>query len=401
MILRRIFFVQLMAIALLAMMLGPVRAESRLDVVATFSILGDMVQQVGGDRVKVTSLVGPDGDTHVYRPTPKAAKAIAQTKVLFVNGLEFEGWIERLIESSGFKGRVVTATAGIEALKMEEEGHDDDHDKHGKKDHHDDHDKHGKKDHHDDHDKHGKKDHHDDHDKHGKKDHHDDHDKHGKKDHHDDHDKHGKKDHHDDHDKHGKKDDHDDHDKHGKKDGHEHHHHGEYDPHAWHSLANARIYVRNIVDGLAAADPQGAKAYRANAERYIKEITSLESEMEKAMKSVSADGRKVVTPHDAFGYLGSTYGIKFLAPVGISTEAEASAGDVAKLIRQIKKEKISAIFVENISDRRLLDQIVRETGARIGGTLYSDALSKANGPAGTYLDLMRHNISTLVKALGS
>ena len=317
MILRRILFVQLMAIALLAMMLGPVRAESRLDVVATFSILGDMVKQVGGDRVKVTSLVGPDGDTHVYRPTPKAAKAIAQTKVLFVNGLEFEGWIERLVESSGFKGRMVTATVGIEALKMEEEGH------------------------------------------------------------------------------------HDDHDKHGKKDGHEHHNHGEYDPHAWHSLANARIYVRNIVDGLAAADPQGAKAYRANAERYIKEIKSLESEMEKAMKSVSADGRKVVTPHDAFGYLGSTYGIKFLAPVGISTEAEASAGDVAKLIRQIKKEKISAIFVENITDRRLLDQIVRETGARIGGTLYSDALSKANGPAGTYLDLMRHNIRTLVKALGS
>ena len=317
MILRRILFVQLMAIALLAMMLGPVRAESRLDVVATFSILGDMVKQVGGDRVKVTSLVGPDGDTHVYRPTPKAAKAIAQTKVLFVNGLEFEGWIERLVESSGFKGRMVTATVGIEALKMEEEGH------------------------------------------------------------------------------------HDDHDKHGKKDGHEHHNHGEYDPHAWHSLANARIYVRNIVDGLAAADPQGAKAYRANAERYIKEITSLELEMEKAMKSVSADGRKVVTPHDAFGYLGSTYGIKFLAPVGISTEAEASAGDVAKLIRQIKKEKISAIFVENITDRRLLDQIVRETGARIGGTLYSDALSKANGPAGTYLDLMRHNIRTLVKALGS
>ena len=329
MILRRILFVQLMAIALLAMMLGPVRAESRLDVVATFSILGDMVKQVGGDRVKVTSLVGPDGDTHVYRPTPKAAKAIAQTKVLFVNGLEFEGWIERLVESSGFKGRMVTATVGIEALKMEEEGHHDDHDKHGKKVHHD------------------------------------------------------------------------DHDKHGKKDGHEHHNHGEYDPHAWHSLANARIYVRNIVDGLAAADPQGAKAYRANAERYIKEIKSLESEMEKAMKSVSADGRKVVTPHDAFGYLGSTYGIKFLAPVGISTEAEASAGDVAKLIRQIKKEKISAIFVENITDRRLLDQIVRETGARIGGTLYSDALSKANGPAGTYLDLMRHNIRTLVKALGS
>ena len=341
MILRRIFFIQLMAIALLAMMLGPVRAESRLNVVATFSILGDMVQQVGGDRVKVTSLVGPDGDTHVYRPTPKAAKAIAQTKVLFVNGLEFEGWIERLVESSGFKGRMITATAGIEALKMEEEGHDDDHDKHGKKDHHDDHDKHGKKDHHDDHDKHG------------------------------------------------------------KKDGHEHHHHGEYDPHAWHSLANARIYVRNIADGLAAADPQGAKAYRANAERYIKQITSLESEMEKAMKSVSADGRKVITAHDAFGYLGSTYGIKFLAPVGISTEAEASAGDVAKLIRQIKKEKISAIFIENISDRRLLDQIVRETGARIGGALYSDALSKANGPAGTYLDLMRHNIGTLVKALGS
>ncbi|PPR63339.1 MAG: putative periplasmic iron-binding protein [Alphaproteobacteria bacterium MarineAlpha3_Bin7] len=328
--LRRFLFVQLITAVLLAMMMfGPVRAESQLKVVATFSILGDMVRQVGGDRVKVTSLVGPDGDTHVYRPTPKAAKAIAQTKVLFINGLEFEGWIERLVESSGFKGRMITATAGVEALKIEEEGHDDDHDKHGKKGHHD------------------------------------------------------------------------DHDKHGKRDGHEHHHHGEYDPHAWHSLANARIYVRNIVDGLAAADPQGAKSYRANAERYIKEITSLELEMEKAIKSVSADRRKVITSHDAFGYLGSTYGIKFLAPVGVSTDAEASAGDVAKLIRQIKKEKISAIFVENISDRRLLDQIVRETGARIGGILYSDALSKGTGPAATYLNLMRHNIRTLVKALGS
>lgn len=270
------------------------RAGETIDVVATFSILGDMVQQVGGDRINLITLVGPDADGHVYQPTPADARSVAETSLLIINGLGFEGWIDRLTEASGYKGPVVTATRGIEP--------------HGSGDH--------------------------------------------------------------------------------------------TDPHAWQSLANARVYVRNIADGLSAVDPAGAETYRGNAASYLKEIDAFEAEIRKAIDSLPVERRKVVTSHDAFGYFSSAYGIEFHAPVGVNTEAEASAGDVAKLIRQIRKEKITAVFVENISDRRLLDQIVRETGARIGGTLYSDALSKADGPAGTYLGMMRHNIQTLVAALG-
>ena len=275
-----------------------VRAEAPIDVVATFSILGDMVRQVGGDRVRITTLVGPDGDAHVYQPTPADARAVAGARLLVINGLGFEGWITRLTEASGYKGRVVTATVGVAPRRME--GYD----------------------------------------------------------------------------------------------------HGEIDPHAWQSLANARFYVRNIADGLAAIDPAGAEIYRSNAARYTEEINAVEVQVREAVDSLPVERRKVVTSHDAFGYLSVAYGIEFHAPVGFSTEAEPSAGDVARLIRQINKEKIPAVFIDNISDRRLLDQIVRETGARIGGTLYSDALSKAGGPAGTHLGMMLHNIRTLVAALG-
>ncbi|MBT3045702.1 MAG: metal ABC transporter substrate-binding protein [gamma proteobacterium symbiont of Ctena orbiculata] len=274
------------------------RADGPVDVVATFSILGDMVRQVGGDRVHVTTLVGPDADGHVYQPTPADARSVAETSLLIVNGLGFEGWIDRLTEASGYKGPVVTATTGVEPAGA------------------------------------------------------------------------------------------------GDND------HGEIDPHAWQSLANARIYVRNIADGLAVIDPAGAEIYHSNATRYTKEIDAVEARVRETFGSLPVERRKVVTSHDAFGYFSATYGIEFYAPVGVNTEAEASAGDIARLIRQINKEKIPAVFVENISDRRLLDQIVRETGARIGGTLYSDALSKADGPAGTYLDMMRHNIRVLVDALG-
>ena len=254
-----------------------VRAEDPVEVVATFSILGDMVRQVGGDRVRVTTLVGPDGDAHVYQPTPADARYVAGARLLVVNGLGFEGWIDRLTEASGYKGRVVTATAGVKPLWTGETDH------------------------------------------------------------------------------------------------------REIDPHAWQSLANARIYVRNIADGLAAVDPSGAGIYRRNAARHMVEIDAVEAQVREAIDSLPAERRIVVTSHDAFGYLSAAYGIAFHAPVGFSTDAEPSAGDVARLIRQINREKIPAVFLDNISDRRLLDQIVRETGAQIGGTLYSDALSKADG----------------------
>ncbi len=274
------------------------RVYAPVDVVATFSILGDMVRQVGGDRVRVTTLVGPDSDAHVYQPTPADARAVAGARLLVINGLGFEGWIDRLTEASGYQGRIVTATAGVETRRMADPDR------------------------------------------------------------------------------------------------------GAIDPHAWQSLANARIYVRNIADGLAAIDPAGAEIYRGNAARYMEKIDAVEAQVREAVDSLPAERRKVVTSHDAFGYLSAAYGIEFHAPVGFSTEAEASAGDVARLIRQINKEKIPAVFVENISDRRLLDQIVRETGAQIGGTLYSDALSKEDEPAGTHLGMMLHNIRTLVAALG-
>ena len=276
---------------------GAAQADETIDVVASFSVLGDMVRQVGGDRVHLTTLVGPDSDAHVYQPTPADARSVAGTRLLVVNGLGFEGWMDRLTEASGYKGRVVTTTAGIEPRWMA--GHDD----------------------------------------------------------------------------------------------------GEIDPHAWQSLGNARIYVRNIADGLASIDPAGADAYRSNAARYLKEIDAVEAEVREAIDSLPVERRKVVTSHDAFGYFSAAHGIEFHAPVGVSTEAEASAGGVARLIRQINQEKITAVFVENISDRRLIDQIARETGARIGGTLYSDALSKDDGPAGTYLDMIRHNIRVLNAAL--
>ena len=295
---RRSFLISIFAAAMVGLFgSGVARADVSINVVASFSILGDMVQQVGGDRIYVTTLVGPDADAHVYQPTPADAKAVAKTRLLIVNGLGFEGWIERLIEASGYKGKVVTATAGVAPRSITDDNP------------------------------------------------------------------------------------------------------GDIDPHAWQSLANARIYVRNIVDGLATVDPAGAETYRSNAERYLKEIDAVEAQVREAVVSLPVERRKVVTSHDAFGYFSVAYSIEFHAPVGFSTEAEASAGDVARLIRQINKEKMTAVFVENISDRRLIDQIVRETGARIGGTLYSDALSKADGPANTYLDMMRHNNQVLIAAL--
>ncbi len=315
MITRRHTLLALAAASLIALT-GPAVAAS-LKVVASFSILADLTRNVGGDRVHVTTLVGPDGDAHVYQPTPADAEAVARGQLLVVNGLGFEGWMDRLVEAAGYAGPVVIATAGIAALEVAEEDHQSDTD--------------------------------------------------------------------------AKHDD----------DDHAHHsgqHHG-VDPHAWQSLANARVYVRNIQQGLSRVDPAGAPIYAANAKTYLAKIDAAEAEVTAMVATVPPAQRKVVTSHDAFGYFGASYEIEFLAPQGMSTESEATAGDVAELIRQIKAQSIPAVFVENISDPRLLEQIARETGARIGGTLYSDALSAADGPASTYLDMMRHNIRTLARAL--
>lgn len=290
-------------------------AEQPLDVVASFSILGDMVKTVGGDRVQVTTLVGPDGDAHVFEPTPADAKAIAVADVVFINGLGLEqGWMPRLIEASGYKGPVVVTTKGIKPLTMEEE------------------------------------------------------------------------------------------DEHGKEEASAHEHsqgkpHMVDDPHAWQNLANGKVYVQNIVAALVAADPEGAEAYRANGQAYISEIEKLDAEVKARFAAIPQARRKIVTTHDAFQYFGKAYGVELFAPEGVSTEAEPSAADVAKLIKQIRKDKITAVFFENISDNRLLAQISKETGAKIGGTVYSDALSPPDGPAPTYLAMFRYNVQEFTHAL--
>jgi zinc/manganese transport system substrate-binding protein len=286
-------------------------AEEPIPVVATFSILGDMVERIGGEHIALTTLVGPDGDSHVYQPTPKAARSVAESDVLFLNGLDFEGWLERLAEAASFDGAMVVATNGVVPIAF---------------------------------------------------------------------------------------DDHDDHDD-EKHDDHAGHNHGAFDPHAWQSLENAVIYANNIAAGLAQADPENAGDYYANRAAFVAEVEMLSADIEAMMKSLPADKRTVVTQHDAFGYFAATYDLIFVAPQGLSTESEVSAGDVAALITQIREESISAVFIESITDNRMMKQIANETGAIIGGTLYSDALSAKSGPASTYLDMMRHNATTLFDAL--
>ena len=309
-------------------------ADAPIPVVATFSILGDMVERIGGDRVAVTTLVGADGDAHVYQPTPADARAVSQAEILVFNGLAFEGWLDRLVEASGFAGRRVVATDGIQPIRLE----DDD-------EHHDDH---------------------------------------------ADEDDHAAKDDHADEDDHAAKDDHAD--EHG-------HDHGAFDPHAWQDLASAVIYVDNITAALAKTDPANASAYYGNRATYVAEIKALDAEIRNMVAALPEDRRTVVTPHDAFGYYSEAYGLRFVAPQGLSTESEPSAGDVAALIRQIREEGITAVFVESLTDERLIRQIADETGASIGGTVYSDALSGPDGPASTYLDMMRHNSGMFAEAL--
>ncbi|ABC24498.1 metal ABC transporter substrate-binding protein [Rhodospirillum rubrum] len=314
MIARRCLLAAVPALGLaLALGAGPSLAADPVKVVASFSILGDMVHEIGGERVSLTTLVGADGDAHVYQPTPSNARAVGAADLLVINGLGFEGWMDRLIDSSGYKGPVVIASQAVSPRPMEEEdGHD----------------------------------------------HEADHD-------------------------------------HGAGDPH----HEGLDPHAWQSLANGRLYLKAIADGLIAVDPAGAPTYQANLSRMIEAVDALETEVKRTVAAIPSANRKVVTSHDAFGYFASAYGLSFIAPQGVSTDAEASASDVAALIRQIRDEKIPAVFMENISDPRLLKRITAETGAVIGGTLYSDSLSGPTGPAPTYLKMMESNIRTLKAAL--
>ncbi|RWL17526.1 MAG: metal ABC transporter substrate-binding protein [Mesorhizobium sp.] len=301
-------------------------AAENLRVVASFSIIADFAKNVGGDRVDIITLVGPNGDAHVYEPKPADAATVGSADVVLVNGLQFEGFLQRLVEASATKAPVVELTKGGEVLRNTQEGGHHDQDKAAK----------------------------------------------GEEGHAAE-----------------------------AEEGHEegHHHHGVSDPHAWQSVQNAELYVKNIADAFCAADAAGCDTYRANAQSYGRQLEGLEAEIKAAVAEIPEDKRTIITSHDAYGYFEHEYGIKFLAPEGVSTESEASASDVAALIKQIRQDKASAIFVENVTNPRLIEQIASETGLKVGGELYSDALSDKNGPAATYLEMMRHNITTIKGAI--
>lgn len=287
----------------------PLLQAEPLRVVASFSVLGDMVRQVGGDKVEVTELVGPNGDAHLFQPTPRSAMSMRQADIVVLNGLGFEGWMERLLETAEFSGNRVVATQGIEPIRLEEDednSHEDEHEKH--------------------------------------------------------------------------------------------HDHGREDPHAWHSIPLGISYVRNITEALIEEDPNNADYYRQNSDHYIARLTRLDQQLKAALAEVPVYRRRIITPHDAFGYLAREYGLHIEAPQGYSTESEASARQLADLILQVRMNNISAAFLENVANTALVRQIQEETKLRFGGTLYSDALSETTGPAGTYADMMEHNLTTIIEA---
>src|SRR3954468_21653189 len=290
---RRFCVAALGAVAAAFIAVIPLRAQEKIQIVASFSILGDFAKNVGGDRVNLTTLVGPNSDVHVYTPAPADAKKVADAKLVIINGLGLEGWLPRLVQSSGSKAAIVTATANITPRKLG----------------------------------------------------------------------------------------------------------SHVDPHAWQDVANAKTYVANISKALSDAAPADAEFFRSNAEAYLTKLDALDDEIRLWVAQIPSERRKVISTHDAFGYFASAYGLVFVAPLGVSTESEASARDIASIITQIKTQKIPAVFLENISDPRLMGRIAAETGANIGGTLYSDSLTDEKGDAPTYIDMVRHNIRAMRNAL--
>ncbi|MGB8842402.1 MAG: zinc ABC transporter substrate-binding protein [Aliidongia sp.] len=288
---------RLLPILLALLPLGAQAETGRLPVVASFSVLGDLVSQVGGDDVQIDTLVGPDGDVHVYQPSPGDARKLAAARLVVVNGLDLEGWMARLIASAGFKGAIVTATHGIEPLHMVEGGKT------------------------------------------------------------------------------------------------------LPDPHAWQDLANGRVYVRTIATALAAADPAHAAGYASRAAAYDAELAGLDDWVKQEIGTIPPEKRRIITTHDAFRYFGHAYGIEFSAPVGMSEDSEPSAGAVATLIRAIRQDHIRALFIENMTDPRLIEQLARETGTVPGGTLFADALSKPGEGGESYVAMFRHNVPAMVAAM--
>jgi zinc/manganese transport system substrate-binding protein len=291
----------LSALSLSGLVHVPGMAAEPIPVVASFSILGDLVQVVGGQRVQVTTLVGPDADAHSFEPKPADARAVLKARLFVINGLNFEPWAEKLAKSAAYQGAMVVASRGVKPLQMEDAGDD--------------------------------------------------------------------------------------------------HGHHDADPHAWQNPEHVLQYVQNIAAGLAKVDPAGASSYQANAARYGALLKGFDAQARAQFAAVPKAKRKVITSHDAFGYFAAHYQIQFLAPEGVNADATPSAKHVAGLIRQMKREKIRAIFVENMSNPKLIAQLSKDAGATLGGTLYSDALSGPTEPGSTYLKMMQHNVTQLLAGM--
>ena len=286
-------FTKLVAIVAFTLYASASLAKDRIKIVASFSILGNMVEQVVGGHADVTTIVGPDADAHVYQPSAADARAVADADIIFVNGLGFETWSDTLIVESGTNASVHVATAGVKIVTVD----------------------------------------------------------------------------------------------------------GSTDPHAWNSLSNGVVYVNNIAATLSEKMPTKANMIEANRAAYVDQLLALDIATKATLANLPANKRTVVTAHDAFGYLADAYDMIFLAPVGIDTDAEPSAQELAVLIDQLKADGAAALFVENITSPALVQQIADETGLNIGGRLFSDALSEHGGPATSYLAMFEHNLETLLTAL--
>lgn len=344
-------------------------ALAQVQVVTSFSILGDIATQVGGEAVEVTDIVGPDQDAHVYSPSVADARAVATADLVILNGLGFETWAEALVAGSGTSAPIVTVTDALPLIihSEEEEGHEEHGDEHKE---------------HDAHDEHGHED--EGHDEHG-------HDEHG--------DEHKE---HDDHEVHGHEDEHG-HDEHGKEENmeaHAHHDHGELDPHAWGAMANGIAYAAVIRDALISVDPENAEAYQANFAAFETAGTALRDGFAARIAALPADHRTVVTSHDAFGYMAEETGLTFLAPKGFNSASAANAGEVRELIEELRALPHAAVFVESLQNAALIDQIAAEANLNVSDqVLYSDALSGSDGPASTYLDYYSYNLDSILTAL--
>jgi len=295
---RRTLLQRLSLLALVGTASRPSLSEThgRISVLASFSILGDLVRVVGATRVKVMTLVGPDGDAHEFEPRPADIRTLLNSQLFVINGLNFEPWADKLVKSAGYKSRVVTASEGIRPQRMAGAA-------------------------------------------------------------------------------------------------------TLPDPHAWQNPLHVVQYVHTIANALSQSDPAGAATYHTNALAYEQELKAFDAEASAQMAALAPAQRKVITSHDAFGYLGAHYGITLLAPEGVNPESEPSARHLGQLIRQIRRNHIKAVFVENMRNPRLLAQLAKDVGITLGPTLYADALSGPNGPAPTYLALMRHNLAALIAGM--